>query len=123
MTGDVREVGYMRIKWLYSLLASGLVLATGTGVALAANTSPGHTIAAAGTLTIGGTTNGGGGPADFWKVTLRGGDAIQFISTTPNSSTYVFALYTPGTTDANFASATSFSSARTNFNGQSVFDL
>src|SRR6185437_2371520 len=123
MTGDVREVGYMRIKWLYSLLASGLVLATGTGVALAANTSPGHTIAAAGTLTIGGTTNGGGGPADFWKVTLRGGDAIQFISTTPKSSTYVFALYTPGTTDANFASATSFSSATTNFNGQSVFDL
>jgi len=113
----------MRIKWLYSLLASGLMLATGTGVALAANTSPGHTIAAAGTLTIGGTTNGGGGPADFWKVTLRGGDAIQFISTTPNSSTYVFALYTPGTTDANFASATSFSSATTNFNGQSVFDL
>jgi hypothetical protein len=122
-----REVGYMRFKMICGLLASGLVSASGlvlaTGTAQAATTAPGHTIATAGNLRIGSKTSGGNGRADFWKVKLSGGDMVQFTSTTPDQSTYVFALYTPGTTDANFASATSFSSVTTNFGGQSVFRL
>jgi uncharacterized membrane protein len=104
-------------------LVSGLVVAAGAGVASAAPTAPGHTIATATSLSIGTKTAGGGGKADYWKVKLNGGDMLQVSATTPDESTYVFALYTPGTTDANFASATSFSSVTTNFNGQSVFDL
>jgi hypothetical protein len=116
----------IRIKLIVtlSLLIPGLVLAAGTGVGVASvSTGPGHTIASAGSLAVGGTASGGGGKVDFWKVALNGGDVVQFNATTPSSSTYVFALFAPGTNDTNFPAALSFSSSTSNFSGASVFDL
>jgi hypothetical protein len=116
-----------RISLIVALgvLIPGLVLVAGTGVA-SASTPPGNTIATAGTLDVGDAVSGGGGPIDFWKVTLNGGDVVQFATTTPAYTTYVFSLYAPGTTDANFPQAASFSAATTNYQGvtaRSVLDL
>jgi hypothetical protein len=62
---------------LFALLVSGLALVA-TGGAASASTTPGHTIATAGTLNIGGdTASGGGGRTDFWKVRLNGGDRVS----------------------------------------------
>ncbi len=86
-------------------------------------TAPGHTIASAGTLTLGNIASGGGGPIDFWKAKLNGGDQIQFTADYPNS-TYVFSLYAPGTTDGNLSTTGTFSSFTT-FSGvsQQTFTL
>ena len=86
---------------------------TGTAVAAA---SPGHTIASAGTLSIGSKTSGGGDAIDFWKVHLNGGDQIQISTTYPEFNNYVFALYAPGTTDGSFPQAATFSSGVVNDN-------
>jgi hypothetical protein len=102
-----------------------LVLVAGTGVA-SARTSPGHTIATAGTLTMGPLATGGGGAIDFWKVKLHGGDVVRLAVTYPAGNAYTFALYAPGTNDANFQNVGSFSSAATNTSGgvsKSVLDL
>ncbi len=127
-----------RLRWLVTTLgvsaASAAMVAASAAWASAASTAsvapavtattaPGHTIATAGTLTIGDTASGGGGAADYWKVTLSGGDIVQFSVTTPDTSTYSFGLYTAGTTDANFPAAVSFSSGTTNYDGSTVFDL
>jgi hypothetical protein len=108
---------------LFAASAAMVAASTSAASAATATTAPGHTIATAGTLTIGNTANGGGGPADFWKVALSGGDIVQFSVTTPDTSTYAFELFTPGTSDANFPSAVSFSSSTTNYSGKTVFDL
>jgi len=118
----------MRIIRLIAVLwmpIAGLVLVAGTGVA-SARTSPGHTIATAGTLTMGPLATGGGGAIDFWKVKLHGGDVVRLAVTYPAGNAYTFALYAPGTSDANFQNVGSFSSAATNTSGgvsKSVLDL
>ncbi len=126
-SGAANREASLRVRRLVAtlgLLIPGLVLvaAAGTGIA-SASTAPGHTIATAGTLTIGGNAGGGGGKIDFWKVALNGGDVVQFNATTPSSSTYVFALFAPGINDTTFPAAASFSSVTTNFSGASVLDL
>ena len=113
----------MRLAAAVGLLVPGLMLAAGTGTAVAA-ASPGHTIASAGTLSIGSKTSGGGGAIDFWKVHLNGGDKIQISTTYPEFNNYVFALYAPGTTDGSFPQAATFSSGVVNDNTtKSVIDL
>jgi hypothetical protein len=89
-----------------ALLASYLAAAVAPGVASAAARA-GHTIASAGTLALGKKASGGGGPIDYWKVHLFGGDQVQVLAKTPNPggcciSSYRFELYRPGTSDANF---------------------
>jgi len=121
----MKAIARIRVLAALGLLVPGLVLVAGTGVA-SASTAPGNTIATAGTLDIGDTATGGGGPIDFWKVTLNGGDVVQFATTTPAFTTYEFSLFTPSTTDANFPQAATFSGAVTNYQGvtaKSVFDL
>ena len=94
-------------------MASCLAVTMTSGVASAETTSgvasvairAGHTIASAGTLSLGKKTIGGGGHIDFWRVPLLGGDQLQLIVKTPNSpccAGYRFELYQPGTTDATF---------------------
>ncbi len=113
----------MRLAVAVGLLVPGLMLAAGTGTAVAA-ASPGHTIASAGTLSIGSKTSGGGGAIDFWKVHLNGGDQVQISTTYPEFNNYVFALYAPGTTDGSFPQAATFSSGVVNDNTtKSVIDL
>jgi hypothetical protein len=95
---------------LAALLAAGLTTAVAPGAATAATRADhaitaGHTIATAKTLSLAKKTSGGGGPIDFWKVTLFGGDQLQIVAKTPNSGccgSYHFELYRPGTTDATF---------------------
>ncbi|HEX3489693.1 MAG TPA: Ig-like domain-containing protein [Streptosporangiaceae bacterium] len=100
--------------WLFAilgLLVSGLALAATPVLASAsAVTSPGHTIGAAGTLKINSAVSGGGGRIDYWKVPLYGGDVVQLAVSNPSGNVFVFALYPPGTTDRNFASAVPVSS-------------
>jgi Bacterial Ig-like domain (group 3) len=113
----------MRLILAVGLLVPGLMLAAGTGTAAAA-TSPGHTIASAGTLKIGSETSGGGGPIDFWKVHLNGGDKVQISAGYPQGNNYVFALYAPGTTDGSFPQAATFSAGVVNEStSKSVIDL
>ncbi len=80
--------------------------AQATPVAPVAATAPGHTIASAGTFSLGSTVSGGGGPVDFWKVKLIGGDVLQLQADLPAntccSSSYHFDLFPATTTDANF---------------------
>jgi hypothetical protein len=116
-------------------LVSGLVLAAGVGAASAATASPdasptvsaassgpGHTIASAGTLTVGGNVSSDGGFAvDYWKVQLNGGDVVQFIVNTPSGTRSDFDLYPPNTTDATVPSTAAFDSG-SSF-GPAVFDL
>ncbi len=121
----MNKISWIRLVAALGVLIPGLVLVAGTGVA-SASTGPGNTIATAGTLDVGDTASGGGGPIDFWKVTLNGGDVVQFATTTPAYTTYVFSLFAPGTTDANFPQAASFSSGTTNYQGEtakSVIDV
>jgi Bacterial Ig-like domain (group 3) len=110
------------------LLIPGLALVAGTGIA-AATTRPGHSIATAGTLTMGPTAAGGGGAIDFWKVNLSGGDVVQLLTTTPPATpqnvttVYNFELFPPGTTDASFPNVPPVSSANTFGNTTDVLNL
>ena len=73
-----------------------------------AATPPSDTIAGATQLTLGDEQSGGGGPVDFWRVKLTGGDQVQIATQTPTMTpggaytSYSFELYPPGTTDASF---------------------
>ena len=66
--------------------------------ARSAQTPPSHTIAGAQRLTLGDEQTGGGGPVDFWLISLAGGDQVQFSVQEPTAY-YDFDLYAPGTTD------------------------
>jgi poly(3-hydroxybutyrate) depolymerase len=86
-----------RLLAALGLITCGLALvATAAPASASASTAPGHTIATAGTLTVGSPASGGGNAIDFWKVSLRGGDAVQFVTKTPGLDSYAFALYAPG---------------------------
>jgi Bacterial Ig-like domain (group 3) len=114
-----------RLAAVFALLLSGLALLATAGAA-SASTAPGHTIATAGTLDIGGdTASGGGGPIDFWKVHLNGGDRVSIDIDTAGVAPAVFnfQLYAPGTTDATFPKAVSFSAGSTDAAGQGSFSL
>jgi len=73
-----------------------------------AATPPSDTIAGATQLTLGDEQSGGGGPVDFWRVKLTGGDQVQIATQTPTMTpggaytSYSFELYPPGTTDTSF---------------------
>ncbi len=115
-----------RLLATVGLIICGLALVAATPAS--ASTAPGNTIATAGTLTVGSPASGGGNAIDFWKVSLRGGDAVQFVTKTPGTSSYAFALYAPGTTDKSFQNATPFSAQTTGFEDlgltvTTVFDL
>jgi hypothetical protein len=112
-----------RLAAAAALLLSCVALVASAAGAAAAPASPGHTIASAGSLGIGGTASGGGGPIDFWKVRLNGGSRVQFLVNAPTSGNFEFQLYAPDTTDTNFPGALSFSTGLTNFSGKSVIDL
>ena len=112
-----------RLAAVLALLISGLAIAATAGAA-SASTAPGHTIASAGTLAVPDSASGGGGPIDFWKVTLSGGDDVQFtVPATPYPYAYEFALFAPGTTDTSFPDAKPFIENGTNGNAKTVFDL
>jgi hypothetical protein len=115
----------LRLAALFALLLSGLALVAGAGPA-SASTAPGHTIATAGALDIGGdTASGGGGPIDFWKVRLNGGDrvSIDINEAGVEAAVFNFQLYAPGTTDATFPKSVSFSEGSTDGAGQGSFYL
>jgi hypothetical protein len=115
----------LRLAALFALLVSGLALVATAGAA-SASTAPGHTIATAGTLDIGGdTASGGGGPVDFWKVRLNGGDrvSIDIDEAGVAAAVFNFQLYAPGTTDATFPKSVSFSEGSTDADGQGTFSL
>jgi Bacterial Ig-like domain (group 3) len=116
-----------RLLAAVGLIISGLALVA-TAAPASASTAPGNTIATAGTLTVGSPASGGGNAIDFWKVNLRGGDVVQFVTKTPGLWSYAFALYAPGTTDGSFQNATPFSAQTTGFEDlgltvTTVFDL
>jgi hypothetical protein len=88
------------------LLVAGLAIVAVPAVAAQAAPLAGHSIATAGTLSLGKSTSGGGGAIDYWKITLIGGDQLQLQTSTPDNpcceGNYDFNLYPPGTTDTNF---------------------
>ena len=124
-------LGTAHIVTALGLLVTGLALVTGAtsaSAAPAATTQPAttvaatHTIATAGTLAPPEAGSGGGGPIDFWKVNLAGGDDVQF-NLTYNGSDYEYALYPPGTTDANFGNATPVDSVNTQYYGITEYQV
>jgi hypothetical protein len=117
-----RLVSGYRLLAALALILSGLGVAAVAAPAVAA-TAPGHTIASAGTLGGSDAAAGGGGAIDFWNIHLNGGDVVQFEATTSTNGNFSFQLYAPGTTDANFPSATSFASYSTEGNEKTVFTL
>jgi hypothetical protein len=72
------------------------------------------TIAKAPALPLAQFEAGGGNAADFWRVSLVGGDQVKFAVTYRQGNTYEFDLYAPGTTDGSFPNATPVDSAQTN---------
>jgi Bacterial Ig-like domain (group 3) len=112
------------------LILSGFAIVATTGAA-SATTAPGHTIASAGTLTMGPVASGGGGPIDFWDVPLSGGDEVQLLVTAPDAipdgsggsyqAFFYFELFPPGTTDGSFPQVAPVSSVTTY--GTAVADL
>jgi hypothetical protein len=118
-----RRPGSVIFRYLFAaLVAPALLLAVSPAIASAA-THASHTIKSAQKLTVGKLEHGGGGPIDFWKVTLNGGDIVQFNATTPAQTQYEFELLPPGTNDNNVQTAVSFSAAGSNLSGRTVFDL
>src|ERR1700722_6161972 len=88
------------------LLVAGLAVVAGPAAAAQAAPLAGHSIATAGTLSLGKSNSGGGGAIDYWKITLIGGDQLQLQTSTPDNpcceGNYDFNLFPPGTTDTNF---------------------
>jgi len=111
-----------RLAAVLALLIAGLAIAATPGVA-SASTAPGHTIASAGTLAVPDSASGGGGPIDFWKVPLSGGDDVQFSVPAVSGNGYTFALFAPGTTDTSFPTAKPFTEVSPNDSANAVFDL
>jgi len=108
-----------RIRYLIAgLLGIGLVVTVAPSFAAAA-TSASHTIKNASPLTLNKVVHGGGGPIDFWKVNLYGGDQVQLATTTPSvtpgdsDTIYSFELFPPGTTDTSFPQTPPVSSTAT----------
>jgi Bacterial Ig-like domain (group 3) len=89
----------------------------------ARETKAGTTVDGAPQLPLGNFEAGGGGPFDFWHVSLRGGDRVQLTVTAPANNNYTFALFAPGTSDATFPQASSFSEGNTNGYAKSIIDL
>jgi hypothetical protein len=85
--------------------------------------SPGHTISTATTLEMGVTETGGGGPVDFWKVPLSGGEQVNFTVNGSTANSLYLDLYVPTTDDANFPQATAFTSGSTNYRAESTITL
>ncbi len=113
-----------------ALFAALLVLAVFVGSSQGnADASTTHSIASAEDLVLNQLNDGGGGPIDFWLVTLVGGDEVQLNTNQPgvvNSGDTVFdyELFAPGTSDTSFTQtppvdATSTSQGST----QDVLDL
>ncbi len=74
-------------------------------------------------LPLGNFEAGGGRPLDFWHVSLHGGDRVRLAVTGPASTNYTFALFAPGTSDATFPQASSFSEGNTNGFASSIIVL
>src|ERR1700753_1649528 len=92
----------VRLAAFLTVLVSGSLL--GAGRASAVPVSAAHTIASAASAKVGTATSGGGGAVDFYRLTLDGGDSVQFAVTDPAGANYEFQLYAPETTDAKFTS-------------------
>ena len=123
MTAVKRVITGFRLAGVLALLLSGLTIAATAGAA-SATPPPGHTIATARNLGVPGSASGGGGPVDFWRMSLSGGDDVQFtVPPTPYPAGYYFALFAPGTTDTSFPTASAITGHTTNGNAQTVFDL
>jgi hypothetical protein len=110
----------LRLLAVLALLVPGLAVTAGAGIAQAA---PGHTISTASTLGTGVTATGGGGPVDFWKVPLRGGEQVELAVNGSTANSFIFDLYVPATTEANFPKATAFTSGWTNYQVKSTITL
>jgi len=89
----------------------------------AAETRAAASIAAAPKLGVGHFEAGGANPADYWKISLAGGDRVRFTATTPANTFYTFALYKPGTSDASFPNAVPVSWGETNDEGSAAQSL
>jgi hypothetical protein len=123
MTAVKRVITSFRLAGVLALLLSGLTIAATAGAA-SATPPPGHTIATAGNLGVPDSASGGGGPIDFWRMSLSGGDYVQFtVPPTPSSNHYYFALFAPGTTDTSFPTARPFVGQATNGDAKTVFEL
>jgi hypothetical protein len=123
MTAVKRVITSFRLAAVLALLLSGLTIAATAGAA-SATPPPGHTIATAGKLGVPDSASGGGGPIDFWRMSLSGGDDVQFtVPPTPYPDGYYFALFAPGTTDISFPTARPFIEQATNGDAKTVFDL
>jgi hypothetical protein len=114
-----------RVVAALGLVVSGLALGViaATSAAASAATAPGHTIATAGTLGTSDSASGGGGPIDFWKVHLNGGDVVQFEAATSTTGEFSFQLFAVGTTDGDFPTARPFAGYDTDGNQKTVFNL
>ncbi len=77
------------------------------------------TIAKAPELKLGNFEAGGGNAADFWRMSLVGGDRVQLAVASPDFNYFNFALYTPGTNDTSFPQAPALSESTTNYNSGS----
>lgn len=75
---------------------------------------PAHKIATAPSMSLGPAESGGGGPIDFWRLQLAGGQKVRFAVTYPKGNGYEFELYPPRTTDASFPNAHPVAAAQTN---------
>jgi hypothetical protein len=123
MTAVKRVITSFRLAAVLALLLSGLTIAATAGAA-SATPPPGHTIATARNLGVPDSASGGGGPIDFWRMSLSGGDDVQFtVPPTPYQSAYYFALFAPGTTDISFPTARPFIGQATNGDAKTVFDF
>ncbi len=101
------------------LIAAGALLAAAPAIpasaapASSATSAPSHTIAGAPALVLKSQQSGGGGPIDFWTISLVGGDQMQLDVGDPSNGSFTFALYAPGTTDATFGQVSTVSSGTT----------
>ena len=122
--GRTRSLG----TWLaLAVGAAGMALVAVPTAAQAVPSAPGHTIASAGTLSMGGTVSGGGGAVDFWKVQLFGGDVMQLQANLPANTccntNYRFELFPATTTDANFPQTSPLLDMSVSNSTQAVVDL
>jgi uncharacterized cupredoxin-like copper-binding protein len=88
-----------------------------------AETKANATITRSRTMGVGHFESGGANGVDFWKISLKGGAAVQFNVPAEGGNSYTFALFAPGTTDTSFPNATALASQGTNGSTPNVFDL
>jgi hypothetical protein len=94
-----------------------------SAVTAAEETKAGATISAAPEMPSGYFEAGGANAVDFWKVNLYKGREFLFVVNGSATNAFVFDLYPPTTTDANFSKAVAVSSAWTNYQAKSTFSL